>query len=301
MPGAGKGAQIARHLAIGALVLGSTLVFVIFSGPRREAGDRHREQAKPVVRIPRTPVLHRPGPIWRRTAPGADRVLPRAGEPKAPGEEAGLEELAAAEERRELEKEARRAWEEESRRLGQAEEELRKLREYARLVPSADLNAFHFLLGKFGDVSRTRRSNADPEEHEGLFFNRTFFAAGGWGRLPELRRSWVYLFRAIGCELQEKTEASVVELLADLFERGSQETRAIETAVFGAPLEGGDPRDWEAGTPSLEKCGEAWKIRNQACLALYDEFIMRLGWVLPLPAYERAMEFFELFNLRTRR
>jgi hypothetical protein len=203
----------------------------------------------------------------------------------------GAGEAEDARDREERVRREDRLWREAANREAQA------LRRYALLVPGSDVEVFEFLLTKFQWASELGPRR--PENLEGLFFNRVFFAAGRWGKDPEFRRAWVYLLRGLGMELEPGVEQSVVRVAEEIFDRGLRETEAIETAVFGIPLEGGDPRHWQGDLPSLAECDAAWDLRNTACLKLYEDFLDSLGRVLPPKDYEALLEFFDLFNLAT--
>lgn len=252
--------------------------------------------AQPLVR--KTPVLERSGPVWPeglrrwlRVRGGAGKAAPGAEPAAGPSEE----ELAAEEAERRAREAARRE-DEERRRAARAE--IEGLREYADLLPARDVDYYRFLLARFSQVSDAGLER--PGNLEGLFLNTAFFAAGSWGKDPELYRAWVYLLRALGIDAGFAGEEGVVALTKRVFDKGMEETRAIETAVFGAPLEGGDPWYWEeVGYPPLEDCEVAWEARNDAYAALWWEFLDGLERLLAPEGFERVREFFELCNLET--
>ena len=177
-----------------------------------------------------------------------------------------------------------------------AKEEIEGLQGYALLIPPEDADSFRHIVDKLAWTSALGLHR--PEDLEGDFFNRVFFSAGAWGKNPEFRRAWVYLLRAAGVELDAVVEREVVRLTAELFERGYGEVREIERALFGAPLEGGDPNYWlERGYPSLDLCAEVWALRADACSFLYVEYLERLASLMSEENYEVLAQFLALFNL----
>ncbi len=279
-----------RDAAI-ACALIAAAVFAVYA-TRRRPGGPSRPKLPPAVRGPeiaRTPVLKRsfaalPAEVRRRLA---QRERERA------QAEALKEEEEARRAREEAER-ALRAADEERRRL--AGEEMSHLSSYRELLPTDDAEYYGFLLRRFSDASEYGLNR--PKNLEGLFLNIAFFAAGGWGKNPGFRRAWVYLFRALGIELAPEVERALVKTVQEIYEIGREETRAIETAVFGAPLEGGDPGYWEVvGYPPLADCEVAWEVRNDYYMELYGEFLSRLKSLLPEEDYARFCEFLELFNL----
>lgn len=280
------------------MIFGAVAAFVLWWGSTRRG-----EPVGGVARAPegppaKTPILRRTGALWPR---GLRRWLRVRG-----AAEKAAAEVEAARERWEEEREAEEAEmrareaarkEDEARRKA-AREEIEALREYADLLPAGDVGYYRFLLRRFEDASD--RGIERAENLEGLFLNAAFFAAGSWGKNPELHRAWVYLLRALGIDAGPVGEEGVAALTKRVFEKGMEETREIETAVFGAPLEGGDPWYWEeVGYPPLDDCEVAWEARNDAYVALWWELLEGLERHLAPEDFERVREFFELCNLET--
>lgn len=281
-----------------ALIAGAFVVFVFWRGSGRRPRPDAQVPKATQHRLLKTPVPPRSAPLWPHGLKRWLRVR------KGPVEEPPVVEPAAepSKEEREAEEAERRAREaalkEDATRREAARAEIGALREYADLLPARDVEYYQFLLNRFGDSAD--RGIERPENFEGLFLNMAFFAAGSWGKNPELHRAWVYLLRALGIDAGEEREQGVLALTDSMFQKGMQETREIETAVFGAPLEGGDPWYWEeVGYPPLQDCEVAWEARNDAYMALWWELLDGLERLLTPEDFERVREFFELCNLKT--
>ena len=280
--------------------LAGVLIFVAIAAVVFWSSSRRRpvpvksapKAAAPVV--VKTPVRPRSGPVWPRGLRRWLRIR-RAAPETPPAPEPSKEEREAEEAERRAREAARK--EDEERRQA-AEHEFDALREYAKLLPARDVEYYHFLLARFGETSQ--RGLERPENLEGLFLNMAFFAAGSWGKNPELHRAWLYLLRALGIDAGSVGEEGIAALTKGIFQKGMEATRGIETVVFGAPLEGGDPWYWEeVGYPPLEDCEVAWEARNDAYVELWWEFVDGLGRLLRPEDFERVREFFELCNLKT--
>lgn len=281
----GRMRPCARDLAIGCALVGVVgLLFllerVLLSGKPGPVRGGFAEAIK-------SPVLP------KRVRPPVRRAE-RAREPNAIAAQAPPEEAPAVDPQ-----EGEALWlrriEEDRVRREIAREELEILERYGLLLGTEDREVFSFLTGKLAWASDLGLEK--PENLEGLFFNRTFFAAGRWGGRVEFPRAWIYLFRAMGMELPAATEVAVARHTRAVFDRGLAFTQELETSVFGAALEGGSFERWRNGLPPSDDRQAVWELRNEQCLLLFQEFGDGLAQLVPPAEMEAFREYLAVFNL----
>lgn len=286
------GSRSFRNLIIAWAMIAAALVsvYLLRQRPERALGPRVQVAAKKGGRrVARTPILDQP--VMALSPAARRRLLLREKERAAA--EVRREEEQAKEARAEAERAARAA---DVERQGIARKQMEVLSGYRALLPPQDSSYYGHLLGCLADASAYGLDR--PEDLEGFFLNRAFFAAGSWGKSAGFHRAWVYLFRALGMDLGSQLEDAVVKTAEDVFNSGMAETREIEAMVFGAPLEGGDPAYWDqVGLPPIEDCGMAWEARNASCVDLYAGFLGRLKNLLPAADFGRFCDVLEIFNL----